>query len=53
MGLTGVRDIPAGKAGNLPDGRMINVRAESTYQSPTLEVYNPINKKSTKIRYCN
>ncbi|EJW14603.1 hypothetical protein M5X17_26015 [Paenibacillus alvei] len=49
MGVTGVKDIPGGKVGKLPDGRTINVREKSSDGRPTLEIYD--GKKSTKIRY--
>ncbi len=40
-----------GKLGRLPDGRRINVRIDSSAEYPTLEIYNPVNESSIKIRY--
>lgn len=37
------------KIGTLTDGRIINIRKESSDERPTLEIYNPI----IKIRYGN
>ncbi|TDX51134.1 RHS repeat domain-containing protein [Orenia marismortui] len=49
--LDGVRDIPVGKLGTLPDGRRVNVRNKSSDGRPTLEIYNPNNGRKIKIRY--
>ena len=49
MGVINVRDIPYGKVGTLPDGRTVNVRAKSSYSTPTLEIQD--GKSSIKIRY--
>jgi hypothetical protein len=46
-----VRPIPNGLAGNLPDGRTINIRMKSSEGSPTLEIYNPVNRRMIKFRY--
>lgn len=52
-----VVDMPNGKVGKmgiLPDGRRINIRMESSYQCPTLEVQAPKDGgKAIKIRYNN
>lgn len=40
-----------GKFGILPDGREVSLRSNSIAKVPTLETYDPITKKSTKIRY--
>lgn len=44
-----VRDIPSGKIGTLSDGRIVNARISSTYNTPTLEIFD--GRKSIKIRY--
>lgn len=49
MGITDIKDIPNGKVGKLPDGRTINVRANSSDGRATLEIYD--GKNSIKIRY--
>jgi len=46
-----VRPIPNGLAGDLPNGHTINVRVKSSEGSPTLEIFNPANKKKIKFRY--
>ena len=40
-----------GKVGYLDDGRTVNVRIKSSGNLPTLEIYNPIDETSIKIRY--
>lgn len=54
LNLTGIKDIHTekitGKAGKLPDGRMVNVRTSSRDTRPTLEIQN-LNKTQTKVRY--
>ena len=37
--------------GTLSDGRIINVRPDSSEGSITLEIYNPTNSKKLKFRY--
>jgi hypothetical protein len=44
-----VRPIQGGRVGQLPDGRMVNVRTGSSDGRPTLEVQS--GKNSIKIRY--
>lgn len=44
-------DGKAGFVGNLADGRTANVRTDSSYGAPTLEIYNPLNEKCLKFRY--
>lgn len=53
LDLISVRPNPdkKGEIGTLSDGLRANVREESTAQVPTLEVYNPTNGTSIKIRY--
>jgi len=50
-----VRDIGTGygkgRTGELKDGRHITVRSGSRAGPPTLEIWNPINKRGVKIRY--
>lgn len=46
-----IRDIRGGKLGLLEDGRTVNVRMDSSYGEPTLEIYNPFTESSLKIRY--
>jgi hypothetical protein len=46
-----VKNTSKGKVGKLPDGKVVNVRNDSSARKPTLEVYNPANKRSIKIRY--
>lgn len=47
-----IKVIPnKGLRGILPDGTAINVRNTSYSGSPTLEIYNPANKTTLKIRY--
>ena len=52
---TDVKDIPGkeGKTGILPDGRKVNVRVDSTYKTPTLEIQPAEGNsgKFIKIRY--
>ncbi|MGB8467512.1 MAG: Hint domain-containing protein [Candidatus Babeliales bacterium] len=55
LGLRNVKDLSNDKikkkVGQLPDGRMINVRNDSSQDKlPTLEIQNP-KRKSIKIRY--
>jgi hypothetical protein len=40
-----------GKFGILPDGREVNLRNSNIAKVPTLETYDPLTKKSIKIRY--
>lgn len=40
-----------GMIGKLSDGQIVNVRASSSEGRPTLEIFNPINRNSIKIRY--
>ena len=47
-----VHPIPIGLAGILPDGRKVNVRSDSSYKRPTLEVIE-LNDQRIKIRYEN
>jgi len=51
LGPSNVRPIPTGKAGTLPDGRTVNVRTESSFETPTLEVLNKKTGRKIKIRY--
>jgi hypothetical protein len=51
LGPSNVRPIPTGKAGTLPDGRTVNVRTESSFETPTLEVLNKETGRKIKIRY--
>jgi len=51
--LSNIRDISTGKVGTLPDGRSVNVRTKSSDTRVTLEIYDPVTEKSTKIRYEN
>ena len=46
-----VKETDKGFTAQLPDGRDVNVRNQSREGSPTLEIYNPINKRHIKIRY--
>jgi len=50
---SGVRPIPGGRVGTLPNGDKINVRDKSSPPKkwPTLEVQNPDGVSETKIRY--
>lgn len=50
LGVTGVRAIPKGLAGVLPDGRTISVRIDSTAGFPTIQIDN-VNDSKNKIRY--
>ncbi len=43
-----IKDIPTGKRGTLPDGRSVNVRIDSSYKKPTLEI---INFDDTRIKF--
>jgi len=49
LGLSDVKPIQNGQMGKLPDGRTVNVRLDSSYNTPTLEIFS--NGKSIKIRY--
>lgn len=50
--LSNVRRYDKGTVvGELPDGRTVNVRIESSSGLPTLEIYNPSNNRRIKIRY--
>lgn len=51
LGVNNITPIAKGKRGTLPDGRTINVRTDSTFELPTLEIYNPNTGRSIKIRY--
>ncbi len=51
LGLSDTEAIPHGKQGKLPDGRMVNVRTKSSENKTTLEIFDPIRRKSIKIRY--
>jgi len=51
LGVINVKEIKNGKIGELSNGKTVNVRSESSAKTPTLEIYNPENKKSIKIRY--
>lgn len=51
LGAINVKEIKNGKIGELSNGKTVNVRSESSAKTPTLEIYNPENKKSIKIRY--
>ncbi len=54
LGPTNIREIRngnKGKVGDLPDGRTANVRVKSDDGRATLEIYNPVDEKSIKIRY--
>jgi hypothetical protein len=47
-------NVPGGRIAKTPDGKTINVREKSSAGRPTLEVYNPNNKKTeVKFRYDN
>jgi hypothetical protein len=56
LGPSNIRKIQGkeGMIGTLPDGRIINVRIDSTYKTPTLEI-QPVegSSKIIKIRYEN
>jgi hypothetical protein len=49
--LSNIRNIPKGKVGDLPDNRTVNVREDSSFGSPTLEIFHKITRKKIKIRY--
>jgi hypothetical protein len=51
LDLEKVKPIAKGKLGWLSDGRVVNVRGDSSGGMPTLEIYNPITEKSIKFRY--
>jgi hypothetical protein len=51
MGATNIQRIPHGKAGTLADGKAVNVRSESSYETPTLEIHDKKTGKRIKIRY--
>lgn len=51
MGVTNIENINNGKRGILPDGRDINVRTDSSFKAPTLEIYDRKTERSIKIRY--
>ena len=51
LDLSEIKDTSSGKMGKLPDGRIVNVRPSSSAKKPTLEIYNPKNRRSIKIRY--
>lgn len=53
LGPGDVKDMAGkkGKVGVLPDGRKVNVRVDSSYQTPTLEIYDRKTERSIKIRY--
>jgi hypothetical protein len=51
MSLSEIKDIPTGKLGKLPDGKVVTARTRSSDGPPTLEIFNPIKKKSIKFRY--
>lgn len=49
--VTAIKTGNTGKVGYLADGRTVNVRLESDAGVPTLEIFNPVNQTSIKIRY--
>ena len=51
LGATGIKNIENGMRGILPDGRDVNVRTESSFKTPTLEIYDSKTERSIKIRY--
>lgn len=56
LNLSGVKDMPngkIGKIGELPDGRRVNVRIDSSDKRPTLEIQPPrgASGKIIKVRY--
>ena len=52
LGLSNIQEKDDGTlVGELEDGRTVNVRNHSKEGHPTLEIYNPANRKSIKIRY--
>ncbi len=53
MAPTNIRTYSNGIiAGDLPDGRTINIHPSTTLGgTPSLEIYDPVTKKSIKIRY--
>jgi len=53
LGVSGIHDIPNGKAGLLPDGRDVNVRSQSSAEKPTIEIIDKKTNKRIKIRYGN
>lgn len=46
-----IEKIDKGKFGILQDGREVSLRSNSIAKVPTLETYDPITRKGTKIRY--
>lgn len=50
LGVENVKEIEGGKVGQLPDGRSVNVRVDSSDGRPTLEIMNK-NGTRTKVRY--
>ena len=45
-------NISIGKVGTLADGRTVNVREDSKDGRSTLEIFNPLNRRTLiKIRY--
>lgn len=52
MNLENVRTYPNGTiAGDLSDGRVVNVRPSSKFEYPTIEIHDPKTGKSIKIRF--
>lgn len=51
LGLSDIVNKGDVKIGKLSDGRTVNLRNKSKQGSITLEIYNPINRKSIKFRY--
>ncbi|WP_256578149.1 RHS repeat-associated core domain-containing protein, partial [Pseudomonas sp. PIC25] len=49
LGPSDVKDIPGGRVGNLPDGRKVVVRPDSTDGRPTLEIQD--GRERIKVRY--